>query len=157
MKTRIDDLQTTYDACVRNGRIREKHIDFELIRSIKKVAERGLAFIRDKATTIPRKSDEWTFVFRDHYEALRGLIEAILLFDGVAAENHQCKNACLCTTHQDLGFDWEFLETARLTRNAINYRGLMLDHDTWNGMRLKFDLHLKVLSRVLEEKLEETG
>lgn len=105
------------------GSIKEKSVDVELIKSLKIVAEKGLEFINSKSKDIPKDSTSWTFVFRDYYESLRGLIEAHLLFEGIEADNHQCKNAYICFKHPELEFDWEFLETIRLKRNAINYRG----------------------------------
>jgi len=103
MKVTIDELEKTYDKCVASGFIREKNeTDIELIKSLKKVADAGLHFIKDKMKSIKKDSTDWTFVFRDYYEALRGLIEAYLLFDRVQAERHQCKNACLCAKHPEL-------------------------------------------------------
>ena len=122
MKLTVDNLEKTYKLCNSTGNIKEKSIDIELIKSLKIVAEQGLVFINAAAKDIPKESTSWTFVFRDHYESLRGLIEAYILFDGIEADNHQCKNAYLCFKHPELELDWEFLETIRLKRNAINYR-----------------------------------
>lgn len=155
MKVMIDALDTTYRLCMSAGRIKEKARDAELIKSLKIVAEKGLEFINNRAKDIQKDSTDWTFVFRDHYESLRGLIEAYLLFDGIEAENHQCKNAYLCFKHPELELDWEFLETIRLKRNAINYRGLLLKHDDWKSLKLKFELHISTLRKEIERKLEE--
>src|SRR3989338_5184603 len=154
MKRIIDTLDTTYKLCMRTGSIREKSVDLELIKSLKMVAEKGLAFISSKSKDIPKDSTDWTFVFRDHYESLRGLIEAYLLFDGIEADNHQCKNAYLCFKHPELELDWEFLETIRLKRNAINYRGQLLKFDDWKSLKLKFELHINALRKEIEIKLK---
>ena len=156
MKMDIDDLGKTYDKCISSGGIREKNIvDIELIKSQKKIAEMGLAFIKDKSKNIKKGSEEWTFVFRDYYEALRGLIEAFLLFDKVTCENHQCKYAYLCLKHPELDLEWNFLEIVRLKRNAINYRGQLLKYDDWKMFQLKFDLHINKLKQELEKKLKD--
>jgi len=155
MKITIDNLDKTYKLCASMGSIKEKTRDIELIKSLKTVAEKGLAFINSKSKDIPKDSTDWTFVFRDHYESLRGLIEAYLLFDGIEADNHQCKNAYVCFKHPELELDWEFLETARLKRNAINYRRQLLKHDDWKGLKLKFELHISALKNDIEKKLKE--
>lgn len=155
MKTRIDDLEKTYKLCTSTGNIKEKHPDTELIRSIKIVAEKGLDFIKRKSKDIPKDSTDWTFVFRDYYESLRGLIEAYLLFDGIAADSHQCKNAYICFQHKELEFNWEFLETIRLKRNAINYRGQLMKHENWKTLELNFESHIRTLKKEIETKLEE--
>lgn len=153
MKITIDNLDKTYKLCISTGSIKEKVVDIELIKSLKIVAEKGLEFINSKSKDIPKDSTDWTFVFRDHYESLRGLIEAYLLFDGIEADNHQCKNVYICFKHPELELDWEFLETIRLKRNAINYRGQLLKYEDWKNLKLKFELHISALKKEIEKKL----
>lgn len=153
MKITIDDLDKTYKLCTSTGKFNEKATDIELIKSLKLVAEKGIEFINSKSRDIPKDSTDWMFVFRDYYESLRELIEAYLLFDGIEAERHQCKNAYICFKHPELDLDWEFLETIRLKRNAINYRGQMLKYDDWKVFKMKFELHINVLRKELEKKL----
>lgn len=155
MKLKPDTLDQTYKLCISTGSIREKSIDIELIKSLKIVAEKGLEFINSRSNDIPKDSTDWTFVFRDHYESLRGLIEAYLLFDGIEADNHQCKNAYICFNHQELELDWEFLEIIRLKRNAINYRGQLMKYTDWKMLKIRFELHINVLIKEIEKKLEK--
>ncbi len=155
MKLTIDNLDKAYKFCMSTGSIKEKTADIELIKSLKIVAEKGLEFINSKSKDIPKDSTDWTFVFRDHYESLRGLIEAYLLFEGIEADNHQCKNAYICFKHPELELDWEFLETIRLKRNAINYKGHLLKYEDWKMFKLKFELHINALKKEIEKKLEE--
>jgi len=153
MKKVIDDLEKTYKLCISTGNIKEKIVDVELIKSLKTVAEQGILFIAAASKDIPKESTNWTFVFRDYYESLRGLIEAYLLFDGIEADNHQCKNAYICFKYPELDLNWEFLETIRLKRNAINYRGQLLKYDDWKIFKLNFELHINALKREIEKKL----
>src|SRR3989338_4620657 len=153
MKITSDKLDKTYELCMSTGKFKEKAIDIELIKSLKLVAEKGLEFIKSKSGDIPRESTDWTFVFRDYYESLRGLIEAYLLFDVIEADSHQCKNAYICFKHPSLELDWDFLETIRLKRNAINYRGQLLKHDDWTLFKLKFELHISCLKTEIEKRL----
>ena len=155
MKLEIDNLDKTFRLCTSTGKLNEKTIDFELIASLKAVAEKSLEFVRKISTTIPKESTDWTFVFRDYYESLRNLIEAIMLFDGIAAENHQCKNAYVCFKHPELVLNWNFLETVRLRRNAINYRGQLLIFKEWDQYRLQFDLHINLLKLELDKRLDK--
>ena len=156
MNVDIGDLDKTYDKCMATGSIKEKNTaDIELIKSLKNVAERGLSFIKRESKNLKKDSDDWTFVFRDYYESLRGLIESFLLFYKIAAENHQCKNAYICFKHPELELDWNFLETIRLKRNGINYRGQLLNYEDWNKFKLQFDLHINKLKTEIEKRLEE--
>ena len=155
MKHEIDSLNKTYDVCLANGMFKEKNtLDLELIKSLKEVSEKGLEFIKKKSDDIKKNSTDWTFVFRDYYESLRGLIEAMLLFDKIEADSHQCKNAYICTKHPEIELDWEFLETIRLKRNAINYRGWLLRYDDWSKLRIQFELHITALKRELDSRLK---
>lgn len=151
----IENLDNTYKLCLQTGNIREKFVDVELIKSLKYVAIKGLEFINKKTTDIEKNSSDWTFVFRDYYESLRGLIEAYILFDGIKADNHQCKNAYLCHQHPEHYPDWEFLETIRLKRNAINYRGILLNYEEWKMLELKFELHINLLKKEIENKIKK--
>jgi len=72
----------------------------------------------------------------------------------IEAENHQCKNAYICFKHKELEFNWEFLETIRLKRNAINYRGYLLKYEDWNSLKLGFELHIKTLIDEINERLK---
>ena len=75
--------------------------------------------------------------------------------DGIDEKEHQCKNAHLCYKHPELELDWIFLETIRLKRNAINYRGQLLNYEDWTSFKLKFDLHIRALQQELDKKLKE--
>lgn len=154
MKKDIDNLKETYNICKTTGNIKEKIIDIELIKSLKNISEKSLEFIEKNSKNIKKNSSDWTFVFRDYYESLRMLIESIMLFDGIQADNHQCKNAYICFKHPELDLEWEFLETIRLKRNAINYRGLMINYDEWNILKLKLILHINRLKKEIEINLK---
>ena len=155
MKQTIDDLTATHKLCMSTGKYKEKTVDKELIKSFKLVAEKELAFINSKSKDIPKNSTDWTFVFRDYYEALRGLVEAYLLFDGIEVDNHQCKYAYLCAQHPELDVNWEFFETIRLKRNAVNYRGQLLTYEDWKSLELNFTLHINILKKSIKEKLRQ--
>lgn len=152
----IKELESVYNQCKSEGIIKLKaELDIELIKSLRISAEKDLAFIKSKEKEIPKESEDWTFVFRDYYESLRSLIDAFLLFEKVTADSHQCKNAYLCYHHPELELDWNFLETARLKRNAINYKGQLLRYEDWRKIRLNFELHINKLTEEIEDKLKK--
>lgn len=155
MKIDIDDLGETYKKCMSTGKFKERIVDIERIKSLKSLSESSLEFIKPIIKTTPKASPNWTFVFREHYETLRGLIEAYILFDGIEADNHQCTNAYACLTYKTLELDWKFFETARLKRNAINYNGKTLSYDDWNVFAIQFELYIKLLHDNIEKKLNE--
>lgn len=153
---KIGNLEKTYHDCSASGFLREKTaVDYRLIASLKTHAEERLSFIKGMAKSLRSDSSAWTFVFCDHYESLRMLMEAFLLFDRIEAEKHQCKNACLCFRHPELGLDWEFLETVRLRRNAINYKGKFLSYEDWKRLEPGLEMHVVKLRQEIERKLSQ--
>ncbi len=151
---KIENLNKTYNSCLENAKILEKNIDPELIKSLKNLAEQEISFINDIIKQTNKQSNNWTFIFRDYYEALRNLIEAYLLIKGIKSNNHQCKNAYICQKYPELILDWEFLETIRLKRNKINYEGRLITYDDWKQFKLKFNLHINILKKEIDEFIQ---
>lgn len=54
-----------------------------------------------------------------------------------------------------INLSWEFLETIRLKRNAINYRGQLVKYETWKDLSLNFELHINKLKKEIERKIKE--
>ncbi len=51
--------------------------------------------------------------------------------------------------------DWDTLETMRLLRNNVQYRGQGITKETWICHKLKFDIYIRSLSSFVENKLKE--
>ena len=151
---RIDDLEKTYTQCINTGSLKEKFVDFELIKSIRLISEKRMSYLNRNISNLSRNSSDWTFIFTGYYETLRNLIEAFILFDGISANNHQCKNAYICFKNPELGIEWEFLEIIRLIRNQINYEGRLINYDDWKKMKMQFDIHIKILSEKIDSKIK---
>ncbi|MFH1649001.1 MAG: hypothetical protein ABIA93_00445 [Candidatus Woesearchaeota archaeon] len=120
---------------------------------LQKAAEHNLEFITEVSKIIPDKSKYWTVVFRDYYETMRTLLDALVALDGVHSENHQCTNAHACFRHQDPELSWDFLETVRKTRNEVNYRGLMMNYSDWKKYEPEFINHIRKLQGKITSEL----
>ena len=154
MKIKIDDLDKTYDKCQAEGsiKLREK-VDKELIKSLLDSAKKGLDRSKDVEGVYENKSHNFSFIFTERYEILRKLLDAIMLFDNVRSSNHQCVNAYICIKHPELELDWESLETMRLLRNRVNYEGKTVLEDTWKTYKIKFEIYISSLMKIVEKKL----
>ncbi len=156
MKSKIEDLSIIYNKCTADGFIKFKEeVDIELIKSLVDSANRATTRIKKDKDSYEKETKDYTFIFRDNYEILRTLIDALLFFDKVKADNHQCSNAYLCTKHSELEFDWDILESMRILRNGINYEGKIVDVEKWNKFKLQFDVYTNTLKREIEKKLKE--
>jgi len=146
MKTTVDKLDSVYQTCNSEGIIKtKKEIDFELVKSLYDSANLGFERLQTLGTEFEKKTNNYSFIFRDYYEILRMLIDALLYTDKASISNHQCSNAYLCKNHTDLSLDWEKLETMRILRNAINYEGKQISVEQWKTAKLQFELYIKAL------------
>lgn len=152
----IDDLEPTYNKCQADGAIKfKKKIDDELIKSIYNSALEGQERIRISEHSYEKKSGNYAFLFTEQYDILRKLIDAFLLCNKVNCNNHQCGNAYLCTVHSDLDFDWEILESIRKLRNGIQYKGKQISEELWKSHKLKFEVYINSLIKILDKKISE--
>lgn len=149
---RCKTLEEMYKLCVNEGEVRiVSEVNIQKVKDTLGNAETNINAAQILMKAIGKQNKEWMNVYI--YESLRGLIEAYILFDGIEADSHQCKNAYICFKHPELELDWDFLETIRLKRNAINYRGQLLKYDDWKPFKMKFELHINLLKEKIEEKL----
>ncbi|MFC1691765.1 hypothetical protein ACFL0W_06315 [Nanoarchaeota archaeon] len=156
MKAKIDNLKTVYATCNSEGLIKPKEkTDIELIKSLFDSAKEGFERIEYYDLGFEKKRKNFAFLFRDHYEVLRMLIDVFLFFDKIAISNHQCSSAYLCTNHPELEFDWDILETMRILRNAINYEGKKINLEKWNNTKIQFKVYISTLRKAIQEKLKE--
>jgi len=156
MKSKITELDREYNKCVADGFIIPKYdLDKDLIASLLSRAETGLERLHMTGDAFEKQSKDYSFMLRDNYEILRMLIDAYLLFDKVNIGNHLCSNAYLCTKHPEFEFDWEILETMRILRNEVNYRGKKVTSEQWNSLSLPFKIYIQSLQEIIKEKLRE--
>lgn len=153
MKDKIKPLDEAYKECFDDGLFRPKNfLDKDLIISLTERAEEGLLRLKAYGEAFEKKTHTYSFLFRDNYEVLRMLIDAYLLFDKVQISNHQCSNAYLCTKHSDLEFDWKILETMRLIRNRVNYKGEKVSKEQWDSVKIQFKIYIQSLQKLIKEK-----
>lgn len=147
-------LQETYDSCVADGFFRK--LDFvnnEKTKSLMENAQINLNSAAIIAKSLTKKAMEWLNVFTLHYEALRIYTEALLLFEKVQSNNHQCLFSALCIKFIDLELDWNFFETVRIKRNGVNYYGEHVTFTDWKDIEIQMKLYLSTLRKALEEKV----
>jgi hypothetical protein len=86
---------------------------------------------------------------------MRMLIHVLAIFDKIKPRDHKCIGAHLCVKHPEFEFDWETLETMRLLRNSVQYRGKGITKETWTSFKLKFNVYITSLFSFIEKKLKE--
>lgn len=153
---KIEDLWETYNKCEAEGFIQfRKDIDKDLAKSLLNSALQGIKRLSMYNDKYEKETHNYEFLFTEKYDILRKLIDAFLLFYKVRSSNHQCDNAYLCIKHEELGFDWNILETMRLVRNNVNYKGVTVNEEVWKSYKLKFDVYINTLTNEIEKRLKE--
>ena len=143
-------MKEIYDACLAEGKIRRKNPDRRLASVMLEQANERIRFAQHQNP--PPHNRAWTFIFGEYYEALRTLIDARLLLDGIHSDNHQCSNAAICHDYE-YELNWSFLENMRKLRNEVNYRGRFLTKNDVDSINL--ELHFSKLRRELEKALQD--
>ena len=147
-------LEEVYDLCVADGHINElREVNYDKINSLMQNADICLRTAGIVIKAINNKDKEWMSVFLMHYDALRICAEALLQFDKLNIQNHDCLFACLCVKHPELEFSWDFLNNIRKKRNGVNYYGHNITYEDWKPLELQFQLYISALKKEIETKL----
>lgn len=105
--------------------------------------------------SLSKQSPQWNSVYKLYYDALHELVESFLRFENIKSSNHSCLFAYFCEKHKELNFDWDFFEKVRTKRNGINYYGTPINFNDWKEVELQFELYIKKLRELIQERLEE--
>jgi hypothetical protein len=147
-------LNEVRESCTAQGLFNNvAEVNLDKIRSLTENSEIMLHSAQIIARSLTKESAEWMSVFTLHYDALRTLSEAALLFDKIESVNHQCIFAAVCSRYLEL--DWNFFEKVRTKRNGINYYGERADFDYWKAVELQMGLYLKMLREEISKSLKQ--
>lgn len=156
MAARIKSLKDAYEGCRAEGFIISlEHPDKDLVYSLLQSAKEGLERSKKIEKAFEKETDNWAFTFAERYDILRKLLDAFLIFDKVKISNHLCSNAYFCIKHSNLEIDWDTLESIRILRNDINYKGIKISKDKWKFFKLKFDIYINTFIKEIEKKLSD--
>ncbi|MFH1212414.1 MAG: hypothetical protein V1659_05830 [Candidatus Woesearchaeota archaeon] len=140
--------------CRKEGRfIVVEEIDLEKIKSTIIIADSDVESAKSVKKNIPKKSSQWSSVYKLYYDALHELAEALLRFEKIRIDSHQCLFAYLCEKHPELEFSWDFFEKVRTKRNGINYYGTLICFDDWKEVEIQFDIYIRKLKQEIKKKI----
>ncbi len=130
-----------------------EEIDAAKARSLTEIARGDLESVTQLQKGLPKDRVQWNSVYKLAYDALHGLAEALLRFDRLKADNHQCLFAALCEQHPELELDWDFFEAVRTKRNGIHYYGAGIGRSDWKSIEAQFLLYIKTLMDAVHMRL----
>jgi hypothetical protein len=102
-------LEEAYCDCEAKGYFADLEIiDSKKIQSMLQLADTMYETAQDVKKNLDEKSPRWSVVYILHYDALRELADALILFNKKKIANHQCLFAFLCKEYIHLELSWEF-------------------------------------------------
>ena len=151
------ELREVYDTCLAEGTIVRLYeaVNKEKVRKMLLLVESNKEVAQKSAISADKNSITWNTIYNLHYDVLRELVEAFLVFDSVKIVNHKCLFAYLCTNHPELELNWEFFEKVRTSRNGINYYGQLVLYKDSKEIEVQLNLYGSTLKKVIEKKLAE--
>ncbi|MFH1408559.1 MAG: hypothetical protein ABIH34_01500 [Nanoarchaeota archaeon] len=85
----IPPLNKAYESCLQEGNLRLlREVDKELARSLLKRALDGLERESMRRDEFEKKTSNYSFLFTEHYDILRKLMDAFIMFDQRTSSNH---------------------------------------------------------------------
>jgi len=128
--------------------------DTDLIKSMFDSAMDDLYAVDKSRANAAKDGREWNTIFKNTYDVLHALAEALIQFDKIKAKTHECLFAYLCEKHPGLDFDWKTLDNMRLARNGSVYYGRPATYGTWKLFELQFKLYIDALKKSVDNKLK---
>lgn len=149
-------LESAYNECKENGKILPAaYLDKELAESLYRQAMADWVEIVEIEKAREKKTANHSRLFSNRYDVMRMLIHVIAILDNIKPGDHKCICAHLCMTHPEFELDWETLETMRLLRNGIQYRGQSITLEIWQSYKIRFEIYIKSLISFVQISLKE--
>ena len=154
MRVEIEDLRTAYEKCLDGKIVFSERVDTDLVESLIKQAKSELEEAKEMEKLREGKAKNYSLMFCNRYDVMRKLIHALALFDKLKPSDHKCITAHLCLKHTEYELDWNTLETMRLLRNNVQYRGQGINQEIWMSHKPKFNIYIASLFSFVKKKLE---
>jgi hypothetical protein len=153
-KTRME----IFEQCKVSGLLKQQYsLDKSRIKTIVRNAQEDHEQAQKLIKVTDQNEGGWGTVYKLHYDALRELVEALVRFDRLKSNNHQCLFAYLCEKHTELEIDWTFFEKIRTTRNQIQYNGKRIHFNDWKDVDIQMNLYINLFKKEVERKLNESN
>ena len=116
--------------------------DSAKISSLLDTSEKRVGFLAGIAIS----GENLSFILEGFYEALKELLTALMLKDGMRSSNHQCLISYFYRKHQEHEGLAHFLLQLNYMRNRLNYYGELADPQFYLANEGKIKEALKVLN-----------
>ncbi len=111
----------SWEEFIREGIVRKISIDKNLILSLLKTSDEGLNFFKDTKV----KEDNSSTLFKNYYDALREICEALALSRGYKIYQHEAITSFLKNILREDRISYKF-DRFRILRNGVHYYGKII-------------------------------
>ncbi len=139
----------SWEDCLEEGLVRKASPDKELAKSLVKMSENRINFIKSVSTDVTNAP----ILLAECYEALREICEATIALKGFKVYSHQCITYFLKDILSESNIA-EIFDKFRKIRNSINYYGRTITVDeSKNGIEEILEIIDKLKKHITDVKL----
>ena len=132
----------------RENFIKNVEVDTEKAASIVEAAKSRIKHIR----SIVANKDNVSFIVEGHYEAIKELLVALLLSNGLRSKNHQCLISYFYKNYPDYEAEANLISQMSYLRNRLDYYGEKIDFEFYEKNKEEFDNIADLLIGLIEKK-----
>lgn len=126
--------------------IRKVEIDKERINSIIEMSLQRLSVIQH----IKENTNTISFIVEGYYEAIKELLVAYLLKNGLRSKNHQCLITFFYRKNPDYEFEANVISQMSFFRNRLDYYGEKIPETFFQQNKQNFDKIINILQGLLK-------
>ena len=128
--------------------IKNVEVDAEKVASIVEAAKSRLKHIK----SIVVSKDNVSFIVEGYYEAIKELLVALLLSNGLRSKNHQCLISYFYKNYPDYEAEANLISQMSYLRNRLDYYGEQIDLGFYEKNKEEFDNIANLLIGLIEKK-----
>jgi len=125
--------------------IRKVEVDLERIESLKKTSLLRL----NRARTTKVSNENISLIVDDYYEAIKELLVAYLLKNGLKSKNHQCLISYFYKMNPGLEREALLISQMSFFRNRLEYYGEFVPFEFYKNRKEEFEHLVEILLKLL--------
>lgn len=127
--------------------IKKVEIDQSRIKFLVKTSELRIKDIIGKNVT----NENVSFIIEGFYEAIKELLSALLLKNGMRSKNHQCLISFFYKNYPEYEKEAHLIGRMSYLRNRLNYYGDLIEFEFYEKNKNEFEKIINLLKKLIEK------
>lgn len=127
--------------------IKKVEIDPSRIKFLIRTSELRVKNIIEKKVT----SENVSFIIEGFYEAIKELLSALLLKNGMRSKNHQCLISFFYKNYPEYEKEAYLIGRMSYLRNRLNYYGDLIEFEFYEKNKNEFEKIISLLKKLIEK------